>query len=251
MFNVLNKAFRSEPPPPSPAQPHSVQERGPVTALLVQVYKAHVLFNVCFPPEEMRFTSALLGIYDEHGFIVLDEITPKAGHKRLLEKKQVHVAGRLDGVDFHFGTRLIDVREKGGSAFYKMELPKHIIYQQRRQDFRITTLGCNITFHSLRGNSSRQILKGYVHDVSRNGLGVLLDDDVALEPGEILPSCVITLPQGEIVCSLEVLFCSNNRPRGLSRVGCRFKQIDNDARRKIQLLINELERDKARRLHGN
>jgi c-di-GMP-binding flagellar brake protein YcgR len=252
MFNALKKAFRHEPSSTPSQHPHSIQGQSKVSAILIQIYRAHVLLNVSFPPDNAaQFTSALLGIYDEHGFIVLDEITPKVGHKWLLEKKQAHVAGRLNGADFHFTSHLIDVREKGGVAFYKMEMPDRIIYRQRRQDFRITTLGRKLNFHSLRGTGNHQILRGYIHDVSRSGLKVILNDDLALEPGEILPSCVLTLPQCEIVCSLEVRFCSHDKNHDTTRVGCRFKQIGSDNRRKIQLLITKLERDKARRLRGN
>lgn len=243
---------------PAPSEYH-VEERRKITPLLIRSYKAHTLFSVTIPGHEGQFTTALLGIYDEHGFIVLDELTPRLGHEKLLQTGRMHLSGRLAGVDLRFSTALIDTKSKGGAAYYKAKMPEKVCYLQRRQDFRVPTSGARILFHALRGEGRHQIVKGYVHDLSRNGLGVILDDPVILEQGEILPSCSLSmerqaadgdLGEGNISFSLQVCFSASNGQRGITRLGGRFDAIDANSKRLVSRLLNQLEREQARRLHG-
>jgi len=260
MFKVLNKVIKGEKPSANPAPSgFHIYESRQISPLLIQCYKAHILFNVTIPKQQGHFSTALLGIYDEHGFIVLDELTPRIGHKLLLENRRMHLSGRLAGVDLRFTTELLDAKSKGGVAFYKARMPQDLFYQQRRDDFRVPTSGAQIAFHALRGEGGHQIVKGHVHDLSRKGIGVILDDPITLQQGEILPSCSLSMDrefgeegwgEGNVSFSLEVCFISNNDQRGITRIGGRFETINADSLRKVSRLLNQLERAQARRLHG-
>ena len=251
MFKILHKALRRDDEPTPAITGHYVSDLGQITSLLVQAYKSHVLLNASFPDISGHFSTALLGIYDEHGFIVLDELTPRKGHNLFLQQGTINISGRLEGVEVRFSSRLKEDREKNGIAYYKAEIPREIYYRQRRQDFRITSRGERISFHGLRGKGRRQMIRGYINDLSRKGLGVVLEDDVTLYPGEVLPSCIIDIPgEGEIAFSLEVRFCSRKNRAQLTRIGGRFSQIDPDAQRKVARCINRMERVRARRIHG-
>ncbi len=252
MFKALQKVFGT---PSRASHPmitgHHVKDREQVVSLLIQIHQAHVLLNVTVGDHKAQYSSALLGIYEEHGFIVLDELTPEEGHHRLLEQHDLKVAGRLEGVEFRFATRLQEAREKSSIAFYKVDLPEEIYYRQRRKDFRIPSRGLATRFHGLRGKGQRQILKGYVNDLSRKGIGLILEDDVSLSQGEVLPSCIIKIPgEKEIAFSLEVRFSRYNQQQQVTRVGGRFRDIDRESLRRICSTINKLERAQARRLHG-
>lgn len=250
MFKALQKVFRGPSKPPPLITGHRVRDQEQIVSLLIQIHQAHVLLSVSVADHEGHFSSALLGIYEEHGFVVLDELTPEAGHRLLLREQKVEVAGRLEGVEFRFDTRLQEAREKSGIAFYKMDLPQEIHYRQRRKDFRIQSRGLTTRFHGLRGKGQRQILKGYVNDLSRKGIGLILQDHVHLVQGEVLPSCIIKLPgTEEIAFSMEVRFCRYNQQQQVTRVGGRFRDIDPQSLRKISRVINRLERANARRLH--
>ena len=251
MFKELQKAIRGEPSATPPDTDQYLFARKQIVALLIQAYKAHVLLNVSFPHKKTHFSTALLGIYDEHGFIVLDELTPKLGHDLLLKQKRMQLTGRLQGVDLSFSSKLIEAREKGGVAFYKAELPKRIRYLQRRECFRVTSSGIRIAFHALRGKGTNQMMRGYLHDLSQKGVGVILEDDVDLLQGEILPNCIINIPGvGEALFSLEVRFIESGNRRQLTRLGGCFKDIDPQSLRKIRDTLNKMERVQARRLHG-
>ncbi len=252
MFKALQKVLGGSHHPAPTITGHHICGDEQIVSLLIQIYNAHVLLDVRIRGHESHFSSALLGIYEEHGFLVLDELTPESGHRLMLQQREARVSGRLEGVEFHFNSTMIESREKGGVAFYKMRMPQEVYYRQRRKDFRIPSRSLQTRFHGLRGKGQRQILKGYVNDLSRKGIGLILEDNVSLYQGEVLPSCIIKIPgEEEIAFSLEVRFSSGNDRQQITRVGGRFKDIDPESLRRIRRTINKLERAQARRLHSN
>ena len=251
MFDSLKIAFGNRPRTRHVITGHHIQTPEQIVSLLSQVHRAHSLLNIRLPDSETSFSSALLGIYDEHGFVVFDELTPRAGHRLLLQSHQMRVSGRLDGVELHFKAQLLEAREKGGVAYYKVAMPKSIYYRQRRQDYRVPSHAANIRFHALRGRGINQVVRGHAHDLSRSGIGVLLEENVDLMQGEVLASCILNIPgTGEISFSLEVRYCATSRSGAATRMGGRFCEIEPESQRKIVQCINDLERAQARRLSG-
>lgn len=219
-----------------------------IIALLNQAHRTHSLLFTRFKNQSEQFTTALLGVYPKHGFLVLDELSPREGHELLLEREQVQVSGKLEGVDLRFNTQLLEAGEKSGIAFYKMAMPESVIYRQLRQEHRVSTGALKMSFHGSRGQGYQQALRGYVCDLSRSGMGVILEEMPTLYPGDLLPACTLVIPdKGEILFSLEVRHSRPNKERGITRIGGRFEQIDADSRRKIIRLINKLEREKCKR----
>ncbi len=220
-----------------------------IAPLLKQIHKARTLLNTSFKGSKNSYGTAILGIYIEHGFLVLDELTPKSGHKHLLEEREILVRCRQDGVDVAFKTTLVEAREKDGVAFYKVAIPQVMRYVQRRQDHRVATRGENIPFHAYSEKSGSQPLRGQLFDLSRNGLGVTLQESITLNPGDILTNCTINLPGGgKALCSLEVRYFGRSKTSKTARLGGLFTEIDQESRQKISHAISLLEREEAKRL---
>lgn len=252
MLGLLKRIFPDKEPDASPQSDHEIIEREQIVALLMRATTHHVLFSVRLPEQANTFSTALLGIYDEHEFIILDELTPEQGHQMLVNGVEMRLSGRLEGVELNFRTSLLEIREKSGVAYYKTNLPTTLRYYQQRNAYRIPSRGVGITFHGLRGKGMRQMLKGYVNDLSRDGAGIILSDEIHLYKGEILPSCIISVPgEGEITFSLEVCFCTRNSQLQVTRIGGRFKNIDQTSLRKIRRSLNRIERAQTRRVRGS
>lgn len=217
---------------------------------MVQACSNHVLFNLKFSGLESRFSTALVGIYDEHGFVVLDELTPEEGNGLLKIRQQATLSGRLSGVLLTFTTRLIEAREKNGIAYYKVMFPEAVKHRQQRKSPRVPTNGAGIPFHALRGKGNHQMLRGYVTDLSKKGVGlVLIEDDVSLQRGEILPSCIIDIPDlGEVTFSLEISFSSRDSREPITRIGGRFRDIDARSLQRVRRQIDKMEQVRQRRL---
>lgn len=251
MFDLIRRIFPDKEPDQQPEQAHHVSDREQIIALLMRASTHHVLFNVRLPEQQDTFSTALLGIYDEHDFIVLDELTPEQGHRLLVNGSKMRLSGRLEGVELNFSTSLLDAREKNGAAYYKCSVPATVLYHQQRNSYRILSRGAGIKFHGLRGKGMRQILKGYVNDLSRDGAGIILAEEIRLYKGEILPSCIISVPgEGEIVFSLEVCFCTSNPQLQVTRIGGKFLNIDSASLQKIRRCLNKMERAQSRRIRG-
>ena len=136
----------------------AVTRRSSITRLLQLLERRKVLLNVQWPGERQLYATALLGIYPEHGFIVLDELNPRVGHDKLLERGELTAVGRLDGVSIKLTTRLQEMRIKDGVAFYKFAFPQQIYYVQRRDSHRVSLVGQPTRFEE-KGNETAEALR--------------------------------------------------------------------------------------------
>jgi len=220
-----------------------------ITPLLKQIHKAHTLLNANFTDSNNTYSTAILGIYPEHGFLVLDELTPKSGHRLFTETNETMIRCRQEGVEVAFKCALLEAREKDGVAFYKVSIPPVLRYMQRRQDHRVATRGHSIPFHAYFEQSGGRPLRGDLFDISRKGLGIVLHESLKLNPGDILTSCTIKLPEdGKALFSLEVRYFIQSKSSKTTQMGGRFVNIDNESLQKISHTISLLERAEAKRL---
>jgi len=234
-------------------QDNSYQIANPrkIANLLSQAYRSRILILASIPGTEDQFTTALLDVREDDGFLILDGLVPQEGHNKFLQSGELELSGRLDGVDIRFKTRLIEDMEDSGLPLYKTELPPKLHYMQRRHDHRVSTGGNRMQFRSAYGSEHRNPVRGYVNDLSRDGVGLLLEDQISLHRNDILPACTIRLPEGnEVVFSLEIRFLHYNRQRGITRIGGKFDNIDKQSRRQIKRIVLEMDRKRCKRLRN-
>lgn len=235
--------------PPQRSSRFAVTRKTSIMRLLQLLERRKLLLDVQWPGETQRYATALLGIYPEQGFIVLDELNPRAGHHKLMARGELTAVGRLDGVSIKLTTRLQEMREKDGVAFYKLAFPQQIYYVQRRDSHRISLVGTPTRFEGqwARGGDATTVT-GNVSDVSAEGVGLLLDGELALHQGDTLTLCRVSLPQdGNVDFDLEVRHAVYLPARKLTRVGARVRNIDPHSRHRVEAAIARMERDLAKR----
>jgi c-di-GMP-binding flagellar brake protein YcgR len=249
MPEPLPLAVTDDDAAPQGASRFAVTRRSSITRLLQLLERRQVLLNVQWPGELQIYATALLGIYPQHGFIVLDELNPRIGHDKLLERGELTAFGRLDGVMIKLTTRLQEMRVKDGVAFYKFAFPRQIYYLQRRESHRVSLIGAPTPFEGQWDREDGTLtVTGMVGDVSAEGVGLLLDGEVPLRQGDTLSACTIRLPgSGEVSFDLEVRHATYLPARQLTRVGARLLNIDRFARHRIETTIACIERDLAKR----
>jgi c-di-GMP-binding flagellar brake protein YcgR len=227
----------------------AVTRRNSITRILQLLERRKVLLNVQWPGERQLYATALLGIYPEHGFIVLDELNPRLGHDRLMERGELTAIGRLDGVTVKLTTRLQEMRIKDGVAFYKFAFPQQVYYLQRRNSHRVSLIGLPTRFEGRweRGHETVRVT-GTVGDLSAEGVGLLLEGEVRLVQGDTLALCTIRLPQdGGVNFDLEVRHAVYLPARQLTRVGARLLNVDSFSRHRVEATIARMERELAKR----
>ena len=227
----------------------AVTRKNSITRLLQLVERRQLLLNVQWPGEQQVYGTALLGIYPEHGFIVLDELNPRSGHDKLLQRGQLTAIGRLEGVSVTLTTQLQEVQAKDGVAFYKFAFPRQIYYLQRRDSQRVSLIGRPTRFAGQWDrDDGTNTIAGTVGDLSAEGVGLLLDGELPLDQGDTLTACRICLPQdGDVSFDIEVRHAAYLRTRQLTRVGARLLNVDRFSRHRIEAVIARMEAELAKR----
>ncbi len=247
MFKLLHRNKGTEA---DSQAPFKITHCSEIVSLLQQAYRGRTIFSVHLKGDTQLYSTLLLGIYADHGFFVLDELTPKEGHEQLLNNQTLQISGRVEGVMLSFTTRLIEAREKAGVPFYKIAMPEFVLYKQQRKEHRISTTGHWMPFHGIESFKTKKALRGYVSDLSQKGIGLIVEDtELPLNRQDILSNCRVTLPdEEEAPFSLEVRFIAENRSRKVTRVGGLFNAIDEGTLRRIVRTKNKLEREQCKRV---
>lgn len=226
-----------------------VNRKESIARLLQLAERRQVVLDVQWPGETERYGTAILGVYAEHGFFVLDELNPDEGHAKLLERREVHASGRLEGVPLKLSARLSEARNKDGVAFYKMELPHELLYMQRRRSHRFPQSGSPLPFNArVKEQQEVKVLRGMVHDLSADGVGVVFDGQIPLRRGQVLNLCQIQHPrEGSIAFDLEVRHAAYLPDRQVTRMGGRMLNMEKASLRRLRAVIHALEKEFVRR----
>ncbi len=252
MFKFFQRTTQSTPLGFRSQKGHHVTDPDQIVSILAKAARSNALMTATFKSHDKKYNTALLEVDSETGTIVIDEFTPNSGNRVLKELKELTLTGRPNGVELRFETELVEAGEQNGIALYHTTLPQKVFYLQRRLDHRISTQGLRIPFQGYRGKGMQQQVFGHLHDMSYNGLGILLDEPLHIKPGEVLTNCIITLPdEGNAEFTLEVRFYSRNPERRYSRLGARFYKLDRDSERKIRRILNQMEREQLRKIRGD
>lgn len=220
-----------------------------VTLVLCRLHEAHALLTLGIQGVRNVYTTTLLEVAADGGWLVLDEPVPRDGHAHMQPGRALHLQGRLEGLQVAFDTTL-ELIADGPPPYYRVAMPVSVVYQQRREDHRVTVpLAWHATAQLL--TPQRALLGGELRDLSAGGMRVLLNPGGARLPrlGEVLPRCVVTLPgEAPVCCRLEV--CHVEPPRGPTRavLGGRFLDLSRAERHRLARIAATLERERQRRL---
>jgi|LNFM01.1.fsa_nt_gb c-di-GMP-binding flagellar brake protein YcgR len=215
-----------------------------VYVLLKRAYATHCLLTVYVGPEKTPFTSAILEVVRDQRYLVLDELTPAAGHARIQAEPRIEVRAIVEGIELRFESRVEQVGEQDGLPFYKVSFPAEVTYAQRRRQHRVAVplsqgFEVNVVF------SDERELRGELRDLSAGGLCARVrsgDIDAKTDRGA-LAMCRLVLPDDRsIVTDIEILHIdAPPRPR-VPRIGVQFVDPSPTVARRIAQFCAELER---------
>lgn len=220
-----------------------------ITRVLQLLHDRHALVTVSLPETREKFTSSILGLNPEQDMLLMDELTPLAGHKRLIEARRLQVFSRIQGIEVGFQGTLADLSQHDGIAVYQVPIPKILRYNQRRAYFR-AAVGSAQPVPVYLDLPDSGIIMAELQDISVGGIGAQLTSsaDCDLEPGLMIPSCTIELPDGKSIRSaLDVRFASEREKVRKVRLGARFLDLDKTAERSILHFVTELDRKRRHR----
>lgn len=242
MFASLKRRFQRD----RSAGKERVTATPRIRAIVRQLKAEHELLCVKVPGCEQPANTAILGITEQSGVFYLDELNNDAAHQALLDKRQLSVSCRLQGMELRFAVALLKVEKQDGLALYEMALPKLITRTQRRENFRLRLgpgLVVPITIPSLEGET----VKGEVFDLSATGIGAYLYTRNIPACGKTLTGVTLSLPRTRALkASIEIRFARPNAAQHMLRIGARFTDLASGQERQIARFLAEQQRKRRR-----
>lgn len=242
MVFPLAKLFAPKSTGPKKISQYSITDVAKIGPLLKRLADEHGILTIKLEAAEQAYSSVVLDVNCGQKTFLLDELTPTDGHKTLLSTKSLYIEGQVDGADLSFNASLLKVITEKGIISYEMQIPEQVEYIQRRSTYRVRLKAQTKTAATIYDKETKAIVKGTVVDISIGGISLLFDRLGTLHCGEVLQLCKIMLSDDTAI-SVDLEVCHVKMlPKGRSRLGCRFANLDKNTKREIEKFVRQAER---------
>jgi flagellar brake protein len=239
--------------PPEARRPdveQTISDHEEISSQLALLMAGRSILGVSIEDSEPVYLSHILELVPESGYLVLDELAPVEGHRRLRDGSRLLVTSRLRGALVRFFTEVQDIAEDGGVAYYRVRWPRLIGVQQRRRHFRVfVPLSQSVPVMLATDEDIR--LQGELRDLSVSGFSARLPEQlpVRLAPGQVLPSCRLSLDgHGQLIVPVELRYLDTPRDqRRTARIGGQFLRVSPQNERQLEKMVRAIEREATRR----
>ena len=198
-----------------------------------------------------QFGSMLLAVDRSRHSLVIDELNPGVGNKRIGVGSPFFVIGRHEGVFVGFQSKVLEHIDWEGYGALRIAYPEAIYYLQRRNHFRVAVAPGDVGSVELQRRGAKTI-HGQCHDLSVNGMRLLLPSplDYALHEGEYVPLVRFSLLDAELAVEGEVRFVGGLRNPGgrqpLRQVGLQFLNMAPGFEQRLQQYVQRRDRELLR-----
>ena len=228
----------------------TISNQQQIFSILSSVQKARAPITIKFENNDRYYTSLILRTDLDDNYMIIDEIAPQDGHQLALEKRPFSIRGSHKGVSLFFRpNQIAGSGIESDIAFYKIPLPKEMIYQQRRHAYRAIVaraLQINVT---LSGSHRYGQLTGRLFDLSLSGCRINFEGEVkpALVRSDKFESCKILLNDFALDTPVTLKHATFIRDWGETTCGFQFEGLDGTSQKLIDRFVYFLQRE-ARRL---
>lgn len=231
-------------------EPQYITDPVQIAGILRRLQEGHALIHVSLPGGSESWLSAVIGVQQASGEVLLDELSPRDGNAALQGSGRLVVNAQIKGVDISFAANLVGTGIDEGLVFYRVALPQGVRYWQRRASYR-AHVGAALTVPVTLNHSDGLVLTGELVDISPGGVGTRHKDTKGIVPliGEVWSDCHIALPDGhEIACSLEIRNIGHEGRSAKVRIGSRFVDLDRIRLKNVEAFVAHLERENLRKM---
>lgn len=228
----------------------TISDRQQIYSILASVQKSRSPITIKFENRERYYTSLILRTELEEGYMIIDEIAPEDGHQLAMQKLPFSIRGSHNGVSLFFRPNIIaGSGEQSGIAFYKVNFPKEMIYQQRRGAFRAPVAQAMRIKATVRSFDRNQLLTGRLYDLSITGCRINFEGEVKPElvRGDSFEECHISTPEFTVKVPVSLKHATYIKDWGETTCGFQFEGLDKIAQKQIDRFVYFLQRE-ARRL---
>jgi c-di-GMP-binding flagellar brake protein YcgR len=210
---------------------------------------SHTLVAIRLEGVPGTFSSMILEIDANRGWLSIDELTPQDGHRRLVELRKLTLLGDHEGVEIRFDADVLEFGTQANIHFYRLRFPTVLKYFQRRSSYRVKVLRTSAIPVTLVAKDSA-VAKGELYNISAGGVAVKFVSQLpaSIARGEIVPECELALPdKTKVVCPVEIRHVMSARGDDQSIVGVRFVSLNTTQQRMIDRFIATIEREIRRK----
>lgn len=242
MFNVSNAEDAPQPPKvlTTPLE---------IASNLRALEKSHDPLIITFADRAQRFQTFLVDVNRESGTMALDEMIPRDGEKYLLQGERFRVEGFHDGIRIAWESHgMMTVLDSDNGRCYRGDMPKEVVYHQRRNAFRAALKLTSLVDVEIAGDKLNKSLKGKLLDISATGCKLRFDGDHSevLQLGQIYERYTAHLPFGKLTTAVELRHLHYEESLGIPFAGVRFHNINAQTLRNVENFVFQLQREARR-----
>ncbi len=221
----------SQPPMRSPADATKID--------LIEAQHAFAIIDVQPQSSTHFFQSAILAVDPPSRTIMIDDLFPACG---LQQGAPLAITLRLTNERrVRFSTRVIDKQPHGDAICYRVAMPDHLTYNQRRDSYRFRLSEGFAEFHTHEG----YYCAGSIQDISLTGARVLLDHQIVIAPGAVLNRFSFEFSGNRFNCEAIVKRCHRDI-ENKDIIGVEFNAMPRAQQRILEKAIFQLHRSVAK-----
>jgi c-di-GMP-binding flagellar brake protein YcgR len=242
MREVSAKLFREE---------YQLDSKQKADHVLNKIIERHEPLAVLPHDRAEEFSSTLLATNRPKHWLIIDELTPDIGNKRLENQAPFFTIGRYEGVFVGFQSRLLERIVFEGYGALRIAYPDAIYYLQRRNFFRVSVAPGDVSTVDIQRRGAKP-LYGQCHDLSVNGMRLLVPSaiDYALTVGEYIPLVRFNLEDVALAVEAEVRYVGNLRDtrtrQPVRQIGIQFLNMAPGFEQRLQAYVQRRDRELLR-----
>ncbi len=231
------------------SNPDAITRPEQIARILEQLYEKRCLLGVSVDGTEDYYSSAVIEVVRNQGYLVIDELTPRAVNRFIQPQRRLSVRARMNNVTIRFETEVSAVGEEAGLPYYQLRFPAVLDYIQRREHYR-AGVPMEKQIPVQLAMPSGTLYAAELRDISMGGLSARLRGATPAEfaTGSDIQHLVITLPSGArihgsgVICYADVVQASR-----VARCGVRFRHVDRSDQHALEQFIAQLDREMKRK----
>ena len=220
-----------------------------IKVFLKKILDSRTLLSTIIPGDNEVYNSTIISIDNDNHQIIIDQLDPKHGHTKLLQKKEITVFAVIEDIDLSFTSALVDVNDQPDKPCYTLSFPHNIRYYQKRSSYRVQIIR-SLSIPVKLTCKPDDIIEGELDNISPEGMRIRFADNLpnTMKSGLSIPKCEFELPDGgNILCSVELRHVVHGENGSVSYIGIRFESLPSPDQRSVNRFATSIERKLRRR----
>lgn len=203
--------------------------------------------NIQFNNTGPLYNSLILQASLPRRTILLDEISPAAGHDRAVNGEPFSLRASVHGIRVYAPElKIISQSRDDDGIYYQVAFPERLLYLQRRDAFRVAVpasqeMAARCLFEE------RDPIAATVENISATGIGLLMPGEKKPPLEAMSPFTVrLTLPapeKGVLTLKATLIHHHHDRSRNVTICGCRFEDLGRPDQITLNRLVTQLQRE--------